>query len=135
MELLRCPAPTSLIRILPSLESDRRIQSATVSWIYCYCSLCFDTIRSPCSISFEPLRISISGLRLKQFPELFYSQNSQVLETIVFLALFSRWKVSVYSLRLKNRNHSYFFRKADIKLGKKQFVYILKDRSHPVYFI
>ena len=74
-------------------------------------------------------------LMLKQFPELFYSQNSQVLETIVFLALFSRWKVSVYSLRLKNRNHSYFFRKADNKLGEKQFVYILKDRSHPVFFI
>ena len=35
------------------------------------------------------------------------------------LALFSRRKVSVYSLRLKNRNHSYFFRKADIKLGEK----------------
>ena len=79
----------------------------------------FDTIRSPCSISFEPLRFSISGLRLKQFPELFYSQNSRVLETIVFLALFSRRKVSVYSLRFKNRNHSYFFRKADIKLGEK----------------
>jgi len=56
--------PTRLIRILPSLESDRRIQSATVSWIYCYCSLCFDTIRSPCSIRFELLRFSISGPRL-----------------------------------------------------------------------
>ena len=32
---------------------------------------------------------------LKQFPELFYSQNSRVLETLVFLALFSRRKVSV----------------------------------------
>ena len=42
-----------------------------------------------------------------------------MLETIVFLALFSRRKVSVYSLRFKNRNHSYFFRKADIKLGEK----------------
>ena len=46
-------------------------------------------------------------------------QNSRVLETIVFLALLSRRKVSVYSLRFKNRNHSYFFRKADIKLGEK----------------
>ena len=61
------------------------------------------------------------------------SQNSRVLETIVFLALFSQREVSVYSLLLKNRNHSYFFRKADIKLGEKQFVYILKDRSHPVF--
>ena len=60
-------------------------------------------------------------------------QNSRVLETIVFLALLSRRKVSVYSLRFKNRNHSYFFRKADIKLGEKQFVYILKDRSYPVF--
>ena len=32
---------------------------------------------------------------LKQFPELFYFQNSRVLETPVFLALFSRRKVSV----------------------------------------
>ena len=60
-------------------------------------------------------------------------QNSRVLETIVFLALLSRRKVSVYSLRFKNRNHSYFFRKADIKLGEKQFVYILKDRSYTVF--
>ena len=34
----------------------------------------FDTIRSPCSIHIEPLRSLISGLRLKQFPKLFYSQ-------------------------------------------------------------
>ena len=56
----------------------------------------FDTIRSPCSISFEPLRSLISGLRLKQFPKLFYSQNSRVLEMIVFQALFSQRKVLVY---------------------------------------
>ena len=92
-----------------------------------------DTIRSPCSIRFEPPRFSNFRLMLKQFPELFYSQNYRVLETIVFLALFSRRKVSVYSLRFKNRNHSYFFRKADIKLGEKQFVYILKDRSYTVF--
>ena len=54
-----------------------------------------DAIRSPCSISFEPLRFSIFRLRLKQFPELFYSQNSRVPETIMFQALFSRRKVSI----------------------------------------
>ena len=32
---------------------------------------------------------------LKQFPELFYSQNSRVLETAMFQALFSQWKASV----------------------------------------
>ena len=48
-------------------------------------------------LSFEPLRFLISKLRLKQFPELFYSQNSRVLETRLFQALFSRRKVSIYS--------------------------------------
>ena len=57
-------------------------------------------------------------------------QNSRVLETIVFLALLSRRKVSVYSLRFKNRNHSYFFRKADIELGEKAF-FIHSERSEP----
>ncbi|WP_204372982.1 hypothetical protein, partial [Streptococcus sp. 343_SSPC] len=53
----------------------------------------FDTIRSLCSIRFEPPRSLISGLRLKQFPKLFYSQNSRVLETLLFQALFSQRKV------------------------------------------
>ena len=64
----------------------------------------FDTIRSPCSICFEPLRSLISWLRLKQFPKLFYSQNSRVFETIMFQTLFSQRKVSVYTwLILKYR--------------------------------
>ena len=53
----------------------------------------FDTICSPCSIRFGPLRSFISGLRLKQFPKLFYSQNSRVPETLVFQELFSQRKV------------------------------------------
>ena len=64
----------------------------------------FDTIRSPCSIRFGPLRFLIFRLRLKQFPELFYSQNSRVFETIMFQTLFSQRKVSVYTwLILKYR--------------------------------
>ena len=64
----------------------------------------FDTIRNPCSICFEPLRSLISWLRLKQFPKLFYSQNSRVFETIMFQTLFSQRKVSVYTwLILKYR--------------------------------
>jgi len=52
----------------------------------------------------EPLRSLISGLRLKQFPKLFYSQNSRVPETIVFQALFSRRKVfSLYLNSFKNK--------------------------------
>ncbi len=65
----------------------------------------FDTIRSPYSISFEPPRSLISGLRLKQFPELFYSQNSRVLETLVSLALFSRRKIFNLLKWLKNKSH------------------------------
>ena len=66
----------------------------------------FDTIRSPCSICFEPLRSLISWLRLKQFPKLFYSQNSRVFETIMFQTLFSQRKVSVYCwFILKIKNH------------------------------
>ena len=42
----------------------------------------------------ELLRSLISGLRLKQFPKLFYSQNSWVPETLLFQALFSQRKVS-----------------------------------------
>ena len=61
----------------------------------------FDTIRSPCSICFEPLRSLISWLRLKQFPKLFYSQNSRVLETVLFQALFSRRKVLLVSWLIK----------------------------------
>ena len=54
----------------------------------------------------EPLRSLISGLRLKQFPKLFYSQNSRVLETTLFLALFSRRKVSVDDwITLKNKKY------------------------------
>ena len=54
----------------------------------------------------EPLRSLISGLRLKQFPKLFYSQNSRVLETRLFLALFSRRKVSVDDwITLKNKKY------------------------------
>ena len=130
MGLLRCPAPTRLIRILPSLKVREEFNQLLCLGFSTNVFCAFDTIRSPCSISFEPLRFSISGLRLKQFPELFYSQNSRVLETIVFLALFSRRKVSVYSLRFKNRNHSYFFRKADIELGEKAF-FIHSERSEP----
>ena len=64
----------------------------------------FDTIHSPCSIRFGPLRFLIFRLRLKKFSELFYSQNSRVLETLLFQALFSRRKVSVYTwLILKYR--------------------------------
>ena len=55
----------------------------------------FDTIRSPCSIVFEPLRFFIFRLRLKQFPELFYSQKFRAPETKSFQALLTRRKVSV----------------------------------------
>ena len=63
-------------------------------------------------------------------------QNSRVLETIVFLALLSRRKVSVYSLRFKNRNHSYFFRKAAIKLGKKTIcIHSRKSESSDLFVL
>ena len=76
----------------------------------------FDTIRSPCSICFEPLRFLISKLRLKQFPKLFYFQNSRVLETWSFLALFSQRKVLIYfGLNFNIRNSFYFFVESPIQ--------------------
>ena len=53
------------------------------------------------SSKFQDLVLSpsffISKLRLKQFPELFYSQNSRPLETLSFQELLSQRKVSVIS--------------------------------------
>ena len=86
----------------------------------------FDTIRSPCSISFEPLRISIFRLRLKQFPKLFYSQNSRVPETQLFQALFSRRKVFHLLKWLKNESH---FLKI-IQLFYKKIIVCLHSKIH-----
>ena len=63
---------------------------------------------SPCSIFIEPLRSLISGLRLKQFPKLFYSQLFRVLETKLFQALFSQRKISENDL--KNSKQLVFFK-------------------------
>ena len=75
--MLRCPAPTRLIRILPSWKVREEFNQLLCLGFSTNVFYAFDTIRSPCSISFEPLRSSIFRLRLKQFPELFYSQNSR----------------------------------------------------------
>ena len=102
--LLHCPAPQGWLGFFRAKRREKNsISYCVFDLVLMYFAL-FDTIHSPCSIRFGPLRFLIFRLRLKQFSELFYSQNSRVLETIMFQALFSRRKVSVYTwLILKYR--------------------------------
>ena len=59
--------------------------------------------------------------------------NDIIITENIFSLIDTTQIYNIEDLTLKNRNHSYFFRKADIKLGEKQFVYILKDRSYTVF--
>ena len=125
MGLLRCPAPTRLIRILPSWKVREEFNQLLCLGFSTNAFALFDTIRSPCSISFEPPRSLISGLRLKQFPKLFYSQNSRMPETQLFQALFSRRKVFHLLKWLKYESH---FLKI-IQLFYKKIVCLHSKRS------
>ena len=102
--LLHCPAPQGWLGFFRAKRREKNsISYCVFDLVLMYFAL-FDTIHSPCSIRFGPLRFLIFRLRLKQFSELFYSQNSRVLETLLFQTLFSQRKVSVYTwLILKYR--------------------------------
>ena len=123
--LLHCPAPQGWLGFFRAKRREKNsISYCVFDLVLMYFAL-FDTIHSPCSIRFGPLRFLIFRLRLKQFSELFYSQNSRVLETLLFQALFSRRKVSNISSKiefsLQLQYHSVYTK------AVKQFVQNNKD--------